>query len=199
MKRAREGRRFRCIERVIKESFCRLAERMPLDRITVKGLCELADINRGTFYAHYAGLFALLEALEAEMAADLYGVISKMYVGENYFPSVLDGIFCYLKGNPLMSMLLLDGKSTGTGVRNLQELARAKIVEHWMARGTVDRQQAEWIYTFFAAGCYALLRQWYQNGFSDDPKRLGAALDGVVTRGLNGYVYGAEKFDSPNR
>ena len=53
---------------VIRESLFTLLRERPLKAITVKGLCELADINRGTFYSHYADLYDLVEQLEEEEA-----------------------------------------------------------------------------------------------------------------------------------
>ena len=38
-----------------------------LDRITVKQICETADINRSTFYAHYANPIVLYRLLEQSM------------------------------------------------------------------------------------------------------------------------------------
>ena len=40
-------------ERGIKNAFIELRSRKPLEKITVKELCESARINKSTFYAHY--------------------------------------------------------------------------------------------------------------------------------------------------
>lgn len=39
--------------------------------ITVRELSELCDINRGTFYAHYANVFDMVDKIESEMVAHL--------------------------------------------------------------------------------------------------------------------------------
>ncbi len=36
-----------------------------VDEITIKDICQKADINRSTFYAHYEDIPALLEAMES--------------------------------------------------------------------------------------------------------------------------------------
>lgn len=53
-------------ERAIREAFLALRTQKPLEKITVKELCAAAYINKSTFYAHYADLFALSDALERE-------------------------------------------------------------------------------------------------------------------------------------
>ena len=52
------------------ESFVRLLNQWPLDKITVKDVIEKADINRNTFYYYYENIPSLLKALfEQEIQA----------------------------------------------------------------------------------------------------------------------------------
>ena len=39
----------------------------PVNKITVKEICERAELNRATFYAHYSDCFDLLESIEEEL------------------------------------------------------------------------------------------------------------------------------------
>ena len=51
-----------------------LRAQKPLEKIKVKELCDLACINKSTFYAHYQDIYALANAMEDEnafLAADL--------------------------------------------------------------------------------------------------------------------------------
>lgn len=64
--------RVRYTQRVIKESFLMLLRNKPVNKITVKEVCELAELNRATFYAHYSDCFALKESIEQELL-DAFG------------------------------------------------------------------------------------------------------------------------------
>lgn len=46
--------RIRYTQRVLKESFLTLLKQKPVNKITVKEVCEMAELNRATFYAHYS-------------------------------------------------------------------------------------------------------------------------------------------------
>ena len=59
--------RVRYTQRVLKESFLSLLREKPVNQITVKEVCELAELNRATFYAHYSDCFALMEKIEQEL------------------------------------------------------------------------------------------------------------------------------------
>ena len=45
--------RKRYTQMVLKQSFLKLLKEKPVNRITVKEVCALAQLNRATFYAHY--------------------------------------------------------------------------------------------------------------------------------------------------
>lgn len=52
-------------ERSILNAFIGLRAQKPLEKITVKELCEKAWINKSTFYAHYTDLYDLSDKVEA--------------------------------------------------------------------------------------------------------------------------------------
>lgn len=52
--------------KAIREAFLQLRMKTPLERIKVKDLCDLALINKTTFYKHHMDIYALNEELEKE-------------------------------------------------------------------------------------------------------------------------------------
>src|SRR5690625_7405389 len=56
---------------ILKESLMSILQDKQIYSITVKEICELADINRSTFYAHYKDQFDLLGQIEEEIITDL--------------------------------------------------------------------------------------------------------------------------------
>ena len=46
-------------KKAIKDTFLQLRAKKPLEKITVKELCELAYINKSTFYCHYKDIYDL--------------------------------------------------------------------------------------------------------------------------------------------
>ena len=59
-------RRVRKTKTRILQAFETLSRKKAVSQITVAGLCELADINRSTFYQYYADIYALFEEIEQE-------------------------------------------------------------------------------------------------------------------------------------
>ena len=51
----------------VKAQFLRMREKLPIEKITVEALCRQADVNRSTFYRHFADVYALERAMEEEL------------------------------------------------------------------------------------------------------------------------------------
>jgi len=67
--------RYRFTEQLIRDNFLKLLDEKPLNRITVRELCDLCSINRATFYKHYPDVYGVLEALEAEILESVDGLM----------------------------------------------------------------------------------------------------------------------------
>lgn len=59
--------RIKKTQTAIKNAFMELRSKKALEKISVKELCELACINKSTFYAHYEDIYALSDTLELEV------------------------------------------------------------------------------------------------------------------------------------
>lgn len=72
-------------EKAIRNAFIELRSKKPLEKITVKELCQLACINKSTFYSHYEDIYDLSNTLEIETVASIINSIprSQEYSHEN--------------------------------------------------------------------------------------------------------------------
>ena len=60
-------RRVRYTKKVLRDSLLKCMRQKPIRKITVKEVCEMAELNRATFYSHYHDCFDLLEQIENDM------------------------------------------------------------------------------------------------------------------------------------
>lgn len=56
-------------KKAIINSFILLRANKPVEKITIKELTDMAEINKATFYRHYEDIYALSESLEQELIA----------------------------------------------------------------------------------------------------------------------------------
>jgi AcrR family transcriptional regulator len=72
-------RRKKYTRMVLKDSLMELLREKHISGITVKEICELADINRSTFYSHYSDHYDLLNKIEEEIIEDMQEKLN-MYI-----------------------------------------------------------------------------------------------------------------------
>ncbi len=62
--------------RSISNAFLQIRSKKPLERITVKELCELAEISKATFYLHYRDIYDLSDSLQQQIIKDILSHLS---------------------------------------------------------------------------------------------------------------------------
>ncbi|MDD5922946.1 MAG: TetR-like C-terminal domain-containing protein [Eubacteriales bacterium] len=71
-KEKKTDRRTLYTRKVIREALFDLLNEKHPDKITVKEICEKADINRATFYRNYMDIYDLYEQLEEELTSSAF-------------------------------------------------------------------------------------------------------------------------------
>lgn len=74
-------RRVRRTRAAIKSSYLTLCKQKPAGQITVKEIMSLANVNRATFYAHFANLEELGAAIELDAAESIAARCEKALLG----------------------------------------------------------------------------------------------------------------------
>jgi len=63
------NRRAQYTQQVIEDTVLQLLETKPVESISVTEVCQLADVNRTTFYRHYTDIFQCLDQIEQTFLA----------------------------------------------------------------------------------------------------------------------------------
>lgn len=99
--------------RSIINSFLEIRSKKELEKITVKELCERAQINKSTFYSHYHDIYDLSEQLETEVVDSILEQISHPeYVildPRSFTNALFEG---YMSKNTLISILFSGSRNS---------------------------------------------------------------------------------------
>ena len=116
-------RRVRYTKMVLKNSLTELLAEKPVEKITVKEICETADINRGTFYSHYSDQYDLYNSIVDEVLEEIFDRLGDfMVLDENGILDSTTKVYEYIKENAeLVKTLLNNGVeySTEKRIRNV--------------------------------------------------------------------------------
>ena len=118
--------RKRYTQMVLKQSFLKLLKEKPVNRITVKEVCALAQLNRATFYAHYSDCFALMESIENELI-DAFEK-SLRYVNLFDVTALIEAIYDMVDQNQAACRVLILGNTGATVLMRMIALPRRKAL-----------------------------------------------------------------------
>lgn len=159
-----DSRRVKLTKKMIKDALLSLlSKNKDISKISIKELCELADINRSTFYAYYNSIFCLLDEIENEIIdkipykTELFDSRSK-----NELISIFTAYYSYIKENSTAFKILLNDSDNIT-FRNklLSCIIDERYKEHYEKKDT--KSQYKFIYN--CNGIISMVIQWLQDDF----------------------------------
>lgn len=172
--------RVRYTRAVIEEQFLVLLEKKPVAKITVTELCDLAGINRATFYKHYLDVPDLLEKQEEQ----LFGKIRAIFDEE---PISLEGLLFrtleYIRQDGSRYMALgSDNGDPGLMTKTFSlcyELAYP-IMEQNLPR--MEEGKRRMVYYFLSHGSGGVVTCWIKNGMRESSEEVTQLLMGLCKR-----------------
>ena len=191
MKKSQDDRRVRQTRELLRRAFMTLLAQKPLEEISIKELCDLAQVNRSTFYAHYTDLRDLLRQIEDEMFEDFRKALDTLYQpGQDGLEPVVvtTGVFQCLKDNSDLCVVTLGPHGDKNFALRLLQCGREYCFQNYAFyfKGAT-RQQVEYCYAFISSGCIGLLGRWLEDGMQMEPAQLARMAEGIIQYGY-GYL-----------
>lgn len=148
-----------------------LSEKGSVTKISVRELCERADLNRSTFYAHYSEPKELLEEVETELLdatrEHLQKIGAENDIGAHRY---LLSFLMYIKENDKpFRTLLIDAGDPEFRSKFMQQ-SIIQFVENLNISFPKDQEQ--YIYSYILNGSTGVIIQWMRSDYSIDENAL---------------------------
>ena len=168
-----QDRRIRKTRAVLKSSLLSLMKEKSVKHITVKELCDKADINRGTFYLHYTDVFDMLEQIEDDMFRELDEFIDKQddVLNEELFREV----FIFVKNNNEFCQVMLSDRGEIAFTKKLIKFLHSKFTNHFG-----DTNAAEHYFSFMVFGVLGIIESWLNNGMKETPEEMAKICSNII-------------------
>ncbi|MCR5272792.1 MAG: TetR family transcriptional regulator C-terminal domain-containing protein [Lachnospiraceae bacterium] len=168
---------------MIKKVFLKLLKEKPLEKITVKEICEFAEINRATFYKYYDNPFDLMTKLEEELLVNLQNKIDA--IGTSRFDQIFKVILEDVKENEQFYRMTFDEASDTRFRKRLFELCygdNMQTIKELFVN--LDDKGREWLYYFVAEGSNGILKRWLDGGMTESVDEIANFAESLI-KGIN--------------
>lgn len=178
VKEVKMDRRTRYTRMVLQDSLIELMKEKPMAKITVKELCEKADINRTTFYSHYADQYDLLRQIEEETLSWAKEVIISLLskTEKHEMMKLLEQICQYCVENSRHLQVLMSDKGDIDFQKQLFTLIYQQCGIDPSPDSEGDTATREYYFIFIVAGSVGLIRQWLKNGLNKTAKEMAEII-----------------------
>lgn len=162
----KESRRVKMTKRLLNESFLKFLAEKPLPRITIKEICDDADVNRSTYYAHFTDPYDQLKKLEADIMVDMTiyvdSIVTDGLKDENKQQQVIKGILEYIQSKKYIFQVLLGSSGDTNFERNILTFFGERIFqkEHL---NNISAVKKAYQYIYASTGSFGLIYYWIMN------------------------------------
>ena len=174
----RQDRKTRYTRMVLQDNLIELMKEKPIAKITIKELCERADINRTTFYAHFSDQYDLLRTIEDETLSWMREAAVSL-IGEpekNETMKLLEGIFQYLADNSKHLQVLMSEQGDIDFQKQLFTLIY-QLCGIDPSAGHKDHSDGKELYFVFVVnGSVGLVQHWLKNGLNRQPGEIAQII-----------------------
>ena len=161
---------YSCVKRTKKafeNSLTELSKQYPFNKITVKMLCDQAELSRNAFYFHYKDINDLLKSIEEDVVNEIVSLLEtleKVDFPENVYVSVesLINIFDERRDTVLM---LFDKNYSVSFTTKMSKVYSDFYYRYFCRLHHRDDKKVryDFFYMFLSSGFYGILRHWLEN------------------------------------
>ena len=176
----------------LREALVKLMQGQHISGITVKSLCELADINRSTFYLHYRDQYDLLHQIEQEVLQTLRErLVAKQDTADDMFSNepitlkALTEILTYARENAALARVLLSENCDFAFQKDIMELAQVVVI---LPNSSINRRMEDYIVIYGINGCVALAEKWLREGIIEQPAQIAQLMLQLLYSGTTSFI-----------
>ncbi len=181
-------RRVKYTKMVLKQSLLELMKHKPIGKITVTDICRAADINRNTFYTHYASPYDLLSQIQDELFLEIRRSIERLS-GMETVPGLLVEICQAIADNGELCKIVISEHGDKAFLTRVMNLAREESIAEWEKRKkNATSAQLAMMYCFTASGSISVIEEWLRGGLVETPAQIADFINRMTNFGQSAFL-----------
>ena len=182
----KEDGRVRYTKMRIRSAFYELLQKTEYEKITVTSICDLAEINRATFYKHYLDVPDLVDKLQDDAVNELGSRLSQAK-GDSLECSVAEALK-YIRGNitessPIRELIF--PRSTGFISKIsvlVYELFSDFMLPHEKEMTGITK---DILFSYISAGSAGIIEYWCRSGYKESEEDIARSIITLASCTLN--------------
>ncbi len=168
------SRRTLMTKKLFASALIELMQVKPYHKITVKEICDQADLNRTTFYLHYNDISELFNEIVKEVEEELSQYVPPTETEQDRL-TFMRKYLEYVKKNPVIYKILMSSdQNGGSKTRILTDILNYRKEDLPFFGSETNNK---YIYSFILNGSISMIFLWIESGFDMDIEELARLMD----------------------
>lgn len=177
--------------KLIRTAFVELMQEKDTGKITVTDIVKRADINRGTFYAHYSDTHAVLEQIENDFLQQISEILNNFKFHDfvqNPYP-VLQKLTTYLEKDIEFYRLLVNSKESTYFLYKLKEFFIEYIMKSFPLSES-EKYNTSFLTAihFYVGGIVVAYHDWFKDNLKISLTELAQMISCFIQKGCDIYL-----------
>lgn len=170
----------------IQKALIELLQDKDINKITVKDICNRANINRSTFYAHYIDIYDLMDKTEDDMGLGVLEVYKDSDISlDNFFSErrreYLTIMIRYIGHHRNFYKAYLKIHQNNDMMKAIQPMFELSITPYFKQMGLESEKDRIYHLSFFYNGMFSVIKQWIDAGCEETPEHLSNLIWNSIT------------------
>lgn len=186
MNEEKTDRRVKYTIMVLKDALVTAMQTEHISKISVKSLCELADVNRSTFYAHFRDQYDLLRVVQREALDKIAAYLRGQDFNESrpISQQALIRILDYVKENANLFKALFSDNGDPDIRTEIMDLTQIFPMDIYESAGERIRG---YMAGFGAMGCISVLQKWLNDGMPESTTQIADLIIQILFHGVASF------------
>lgn len=155
-----------------------LMKKKDFEKITVREICEIADVNRTTFYAHFLDMYDMLDRMEVFLHEELLSEYAdRNDLSRQMFSSASFYTFLrHIRKHQVFYRTALKNRRDFPLKRGYDEMLNQIVRPSCIKAGIESEEEIMYYFVSFQAGFTMILRRWVENGCKLSEEQLAEII-----------------------
>ncbi len=164
--------RYKASSEKIETAFLSLLNRYKYDDISIRQICEQANINRSTFYCHYDDINDLIIKIESKFSNSVASIFN---FGQRQTHQAFIDMFTFIRKNKYFYRAFLDIPYETFAEKSI----KIEVLKNIGSSANIDKADRMGVFyraSFFGAGVKEMCRIWLKYDCRETPEQMAEFL-----------------------
>ncbi|UHA72469.1 TetR/AcrR family transcriptional regulator [Paenibacillus sp. 481] len=176
---------------MIRRALVELMLEKEFQKITIKDIVDRADVSRGTFYAHFSDVHAVIEQIEIEIMEKMIEFLDEFKhtdLIQNVMPFLVK-VSHFLGQDIEFYRMLIKIDHACTFLTKVKVVFIKSLLSYERKMDTEQEREAFLLHVnFFASGLVAMYQDWFEGKIDGSLDDLAASVSRIMAQGFQPFL-----------